>query len=260
MSVHSIHSHKGSPKSPLNSQDLHALKSDLAAAFRLAVHFGWEEAVGNHFSAACSADGRTFLLNPRWQHFSTIRASDLQTWQCDDSQALESSAPPDPSAWCLHGTLHSKVPEARVLLHVHPPFLTALMALKDPSIKPVDQNTARFFERCVIDHEYGGLADDQQEADRVAALLVKAPIVLMGNHGVMVSGDSVALAFDELYFLERAARTLVYAYQTGQPLKVLSDEVARRTSLGWVHYEGAALAHFEHLKNELRAQDPSFEY
>ena len=236
----------------------HALRVDLAAAFRLSVDMGWEEAVGNHFSAATSADGSRFLLNPRWQHFSTIRASDLQEWSAADDVAHHPK-PPDPSAWCLHATLHAEVPSARVLLHLHPPYATALMALKDPALKPVDQNTARFFERTAIDAHYGGLADDRQEALRVAQLLKKAPIVLMGNHGVLVSSDSVAMAFDELYFLERAARTLIFAYQTHQPLNVLSDEIARRTAEGWRQYDGAALAHFEFLKSPLRHREPSFE-
>ncbi len=38
------------------------LRVDLAAAFRLAVEFGWHEAVANHFSLAVSADGKKFLM------------------------------------------------------------------------------------------------------------------------------------------------------------------------------------------------------
>jgi len=238
------------------SEITHAVRVDLATAFRAAVKMGWDEAVGNHFSAATSADGQRFLLNPRWQHFSTIKASDLQEWHVADAVA-DHPNPPDPSAWCLHATVHAMVPHARVLLHVHPPYATALMALQDPAIKPVDQNTARFFERTVIDREYGGLADDQREAVRVAQLVARAPVVLMGNHGVMVSGEDVATAFDDLYFLERAARTLVLAYQTQQPLNVLSDAVARHTAAGWNAYAGAAYAHFEFLKSSLRREDPS---
>ena len=57
--------------------DSDALRIDLAAAFRLTARFGWHESVGNHFSAALSADGRRFLMNPKWRHFAAIRASDL---------------------------------------------------------------------------------------------------------------------------------------------------------------------------------------
>jgi len=54
-----------------------ALRQDLAAAFRLTARFGWHESVGNHFSVAVSDDGRKFLMNPKWRHFASIRASDL---------------------------------------------------------------------------------------------------------------------------------------------------------------------------------------
>src|ERR1041384_4748977 len=60
------------------------LRVDLAAAFRLAVEMNWHEGVGNHFSAAVSADGKQFLMNRKWRHFSTIRASDLQLLNADD--------------------------------------------------------------------------------------------------------------------------------------------------------------------------------
>jgi ribulose-5-phosphate 4-epimerase/fuculose-1-phosphate aldolase len=76
-----------------------ALRVDLAAAFRLAASFNWHEAVGNHFSVAVSADGRHFLMNPRWRHFSRIKASDLQWFDSQDEQTLQRSDAPDPSAW-----------------------------------------------------------------------------------------------------------------------------------------------------------------
>ncbi|MBX2879224.1 MAG: class II aldolase/adducin family protein, partial [Granulosicoccus sp.] len=123
------------------------LRVDLAAAFRLAVHFDWHESVANHFSAAISSDGKTFLLNPRWQHFSTIRASDLLLLRADDQEVMDRENAPDPSAWCIHGAIHAQVPHAKVLLHCHPPYATALSGLKDPSLKPIDQNTARFYNR-----------------------------------------------------------------------------------------------------------------
>ena len=53
------------------------IRIDLAASLRLACREGWNEAVANHFSAAVSADGRKFLVNPRWVHWSRVRASDF---------------------------------------------------------------------------------------------------------------------------------------------------------------------------------------
>jgi len=236
------------------------LRIDLAAAFRLAVEFNWHEAVGNHFSACVSDDGRQFLLNPRWKHFATIRASDLLLLDADDAGTMQRPGAPDPSAWCIHGAVHRHAPRARVLLHCHPPYATALAALKDPMFKPIDQNTARFYGLVGLDLAYGGIADDEAEGRRIAAALKEHPILMMGNHGVSVSAPTVAEAFDLLYFFERASRTMILAYSSGQPLNVMSPEIAARTAADWAEYNDSAFAHFEQLKSLLDAKDPSYRH
>src|SRR5208283_5006291 len=191
---------------------------DLAAAFRLAADMGWHESVGNHFSLAVSADGTKFLLNPRWKHYSLITASDLLLLDSEDADTMQRPDAPDPSAWCIHGRIHAAVPTARCVLHVHPPYATALAALADPDLKPIDQCTARFFNRIAIDRAFGGIADARAEGDRLVRVLGTKRHMLMGNHGVLVTARTVAEAFEDLYFLERASRTLVLAYSTGQKL------------------------------------------
>jgi ribulose-5-phosphate 4-epimerase/fuculose-1-phosphate aldolase len=234
------------------------LRIDLAAAFRLAVEFDWHESVGNHFSAAVSADGKRFLMNPRWKHFSTIRASDLLLLDADDPDVMDRPNAPDASAWTIHGSIHRARPNARVLLHCHPPYATALACLKDPTLKPIDQNTARFFGIMGIDLGFGGIADDGEEGARLARAFGNHPILMMGNHGVTVTAGTVAEAFEHLYFLERAAKTLMLAYASGQPLNVLSDEIAERTARGWRDYNDMAFAHFNALKGMLDKKDPSY--
>jgi ribulose-5-phosphate 4-epimerase/fuculose-1-phosphate aldolase len=235
-----------------------ALRVDLAAAFRLAAKFDWHESVANHFSAAVSADGKTFLLNPRWKHFSLVKASDLLTLHADDTSVMKSENAPDPSAWCIHGAVHANVPHARVLLHCHPIHATALACLKDPSIPPVDQNTARFFNRIAVDLNYGGIADDAAEGKRIADAFGNRSIMMMGNHGVSVAAESVAEAFEHLYYLERAAKTLMIAYGSGQPLSIMSDELAEATAQSWEQYSDSAYAHFEQLKSMLDQSDDSY--
>ncbi len=239
-------------------QDEAKLRVDLAAAFRLAVAFNWHESVGNHFSAAISDDGRSFLLNPKWRHFNSMRASDLLRLDADDETVMQREDAPDATAWCIHGAVHARLPEARVLLHCHPPYATALCALEDPGMKPVDQNTARFFNRVAVDTEFGGMADDTDEGARIAAAFAGQSTLIMGNHGVSVIGASVAEAFEEMYFFERAAKTLMLAYATGQPLGVMSDELAEKTAAAWDDYRDMAHPHFDYLKSELDAKDPSY--
>lgn len=234
------------------------LRVDLAAAFRLAVGFDWHESVGNHFSAAVSPDGGRFLMNPRWRHFSTIRASDLLLLDANDPGVMARPNAPDASAWSIHGSIHRARPQARVLLHCHPPYATALACLADPTMKPIDQNTARFFGITGVDLGFGGIADDADEGARLARAFGDHPVLMMGNHGVTVTAGTVAEAFEHLYFFERASKTLMIAYASGQPLNLLSDEVARRTAEGWRSYNGMAFAHFAALKASLDRKDASY--
>jgi ribulose-5-phosphate 4-epimerase/fuculose-1-phosphate aldolase len=234
------------------------LRTDLAAAFRLAVHYDWHEAVANHFSLAVSDDGKQFLMNPRWKHFSKIRASDLLLLNVDDKSTMSRPDAPDLTAWSLHGRLHAALPHARCIIHLHPPFATAIASLADPEIKPIDQNTARFFNRVAIDMEYGGMANTDDEGDRLARLLGNRSIMMMGNHGILVCAATVAEAFDLTYYLERACRNLVLAYQTGQKLHVMSPEVAEKTALEWEADRDQFHVHFAEMKTILDQKDPSY--
>jgi ribulose-5-phosphate 4-epimerase/fuculose-1-phosphate aldolase len=231
---------------------------DLAAAFRLAAHYNWHEAVANHFSLAVSRDGKQFLMNPRWRHFSKIKASDLLYLNSDDGSTMKRPDAPDLTAWSLHGRLHAALPQARCIIHLHPTYATTIAALADPEIKPIDQNTARFFNRVAVDMGYGGMANTDAEGDRLARLLGNKSIMMMGNHGVLVCAETVAEAFDLTYYLERSCRTLVLAYQTGQKLNVLAPDVAEKTAQEWEADREQFLSHFAEMKLILDGLDPSY--
>lgn len=231
---------------------------DLAAAFHLAALNDWHESIANHFSLAVSSDGKQFLMNPRWRHFTRISASDLLLLDADKEMSMDEPGAPDPSAWCIHGTIHRTLPQARCLLHVHSPYATALSYLKDPEIKPIDQNTARFFNRVAVDMNYGGIAHHEEEGKRIASVLGNKRIMMMANHGVLVIANSVAEAYDELYYLERACKTLILAYSTGQPLNIMSDELAEQTASDWELYSDSAFSHFDEMKQILAAQGSCF--
>jgi ribulose-5-phosphate 4-epimerase/fuculose-1-phosphate aldolase len=235
-----------------------AMRVDLAAAFRLAARLDWHEAVANHFSLAVSDDGRKFLMNPRWKHFSRVKASDLLFLDADDKTTMEGPNAPDVTAWCIHGAVHAANPKARCVLHLHLPYATALATLADPEIRPIDQNTARFYQRVVYDSCYEGMANSLEEGRRLAALLGDRKVLMMGNHGVLVAEESVALAFDTVYYLERACRTLVLAYSTGQTLNILPPGAAEQTARDWERCQPYGRAHFEEMKRVLDDEDPSY--
>ncbi|MEL6964194.1 MAG: class II aldolase/adducin family protein [Pseudomonadota bacterium] len=242
----------------LDHYELIDARADLAAAFRWTARLDMHEGVANHFSLAVSDDGRRFLMNPDARHFSKVRASELLLLDADDPDTMTRPGAPDPTAWTLHGRIHAKLPQARCVLHAHPKYVTVLASLADSTIYPIDQTTARFFEQIALDDGYGGMALGDDEGDRLAAKLGNKSVLMMGNHGVMVIGETVGRAFDSFYYLERAAQTLVTAYMTGKPLRVLSDEVARHTAEQWAIYPDASEKHFAELKRILDDEEPDY--
>ena len=235
---------------PIDHNDpVRQARIDLAASFRWAERYNWHEAVANHFSVATNEDGTQFLMNPNGMHFSRIKATNLLALDANDTDTLSNPDAPDATAWGLHGALHRNVPWARCALHIHSKYATVLATLQDSTIPPIDQNTAMFFNRIIVDENYGGLAFEE-EGERVCKLFTDPAkkTLVMGNHGVMVIGETVAEAWNTLYYFERAAETYILALQTGQPLRVMDAKIAEETAREINEYQDVIDNHLDQLK------------
>jgi ribulose-5-phosphate 4-epimerase/fuculose-1-phosphate aldolase len=106
--------------------------------------------------------------------------------------------------------------------------------------------------------DYGGMANTDEEGERIARLMGNKSIMMMGNHGVLICAATVAEAYDLTYYLERSCRNLVLAYQTGQPLHVMSAKVAEKTAQEWEADREQFHTHFTEMKSILDATDASY--
>ena len=231
---------------------------DLAASFRWAERLNLHEAVANHFSVAVNDDGSQFLINPNQMHFSRIRASELLLLDANDATTLEQEDAPDPTAWGLHGAIHRHCPHARCAMHLHPTYATVLATLADSSLPPIDQTSAMFYNRVVIDDDYGGLAFEN-EGERCAALFSdpKKSVMMMGNHGILVIGETVSETFDKAFYFERAAKTYILALQTGKPLKIMSNSIAESVASEIENYPQKS-KHLQEIKKILDAEKSNY--
>ena len=241
--------------------ELPTLRKDLATAFRWAARLNLHESIANHFSVATNASGSQFLLNPVGSHFSRLRASDLLLLDANDPAGQLGENAPDPTAWNLHAALHQALPQARCILHTHMHHATVLCCLKDFEFLMLDQNACRFHQRIAYDRDYAGMALDADEGARVAALMGKGKSVLfMGNHGVIVVGPTIAQAFDELYYLEKACALQVAALATGRELALIPEAVAARACSQWNDYPTRFSAlHFNALQTILNQEEPDYQ-
>jgi ribulose-5-phosphate 4-epimerase/fuculose-1-phosphate aldolase len=198
-------------------------------------------------------------MNPNQKHFSRIRASDLLVIDADDPNTLKGPDAPDPTAWGLHGAIHRNCPHARCAMHVHSIHATALACLQDKMLPPLDQNACMFYDRQVVDNNYGGLAFEE-EGQRCSELLSdpKKFVLIMGNHGIMVIGETVAQTFNRMYYFERAAEVYIRALQTGRPLAILSDEIAAKTADELEGYPEQDERHLSELKAILDEENVAY--
>ena len=233
---------------------------DLSVAFRWATRLDLHEAVANHFSVAVSDDGQKFLINPAGRHFSQMRASDLLLVDMNQAEfGIGDGQVVDPTALNLHGQIHKLVPDATCVLHTHMPYATALACLRDFEFLMLDQNACRFYNRIAYDRDYAGMALEASEGERVAKLLGKSRSVLfLANHGVIVIGKTVAEAFDELYYLEKASQLQVLALSTGRELELIPNETAAMVCKQWLEYPNAAEYHFAALTEILDQESRDF--
>jgi ribulose-5-phosphate 4-epimerase/fuculose-1-phosphate aldolase len=213
--------------SPRVADALAEARVHLAAAHRLAVLHELEEGIDNHFTMTVPGTAGQYLILPYGRHWSEARASELIVFD-EAGRVLEGSEGSlELSAHCIHVPIH-RVTGARVVLHTHQTWAMALNMLQDNRVLPASQTAAFFHDQIAYDDDYTGLAATLAEGERLAAAMGTKPVVFMKNHGVLVTGATVAQAYRRLYRLERVCRNQVLALSTGRPLAVLPDEVAAR--------------------------------
>ena len=231
---------------------------DLAAALRLAVRFELNEGIANHFSFALPGDDERFLVNPYGVHWSQIQARDILVVD-RHGNVHEGEGEADRTAVCIHGQVHLRHPRARCVLHTHMPHATALTAIEDGRLEPISQTALLFHGDVAYDDSYGGLATSVEEGDRIAVALGDKRILFLANHGVIVIGKTIAGAFHDLYYLERACELQVLAMSTGRPLKRIGANVAASTfDPRWIAAPTYGASHFAALKRVLDAEEPSY--
>jgi ribulose-5-phosphate 4-epimerase/fuculose-1-phosphate aldolase len=239
---------------------------DLAAALRWADRLGLTEGICNHFSYAVPERDDLWLINPQGLHWAEIRASDMLAID-PDGKVVAGEGEVEPTAFWIHSRVHRGRPSARCVLHSHMPYASALTAIEGGRLEPVIQSAMRFHGRVAYDDDpalgndagFGGAVLDAREGDRLARALGDKRVLFMANHGVLVVGENVAYAFDDLYYLERAAQAQVLAMSTGRRLRPVGDNmaaaIAAEVDSGMAVY---ATGHFEAIKRLLDRDAPGW--
>ncbi|MGM4909530.1 aldolase [Rhizobiales bacterium] len=260
--AHELNLAKGQPailrNLPLDTDEIWQARVDLAACLRMAARLGLEEGICNHFSAVVPGHPDLFLVNRLGWAFQEATASSLLI--CDfEGNVIAGDGVPEATAFFIHARLHKMSPRVGAAFHTHMPNATALSMVEGDPFIWAGQTSLKFYGRVAVDENYSGLALDEREGDRIAAVLGDKDILFMKNHGVMVCAPNIAEAWDDLYYLERAAEVQLKAMSTGRRLVPVSEEIAEQAAKQMREGDPeSARLHLESVRRVLDRQAPEY--
>lgn len=242
----------------LETDEIWQARCDLAACLRTAARLGLEEGICNHFSAVVPGHPDLFIVNRLGWAFQEATASSLLI--CDfEGNVIAGDGVPEATAFFIHARVHKMAPRVGAAFHTHMPNATALSMVEGEPLVWAGQTALKFYGRVAIDEHYNGLALDEREGDRIASVLGDKDILFMKNHGVMVCAPNIAEAWDDLYYLERAAEVQLKAMSTGRTLLPVSLEIAAETARQMREGDPeSARMHLESMRRVLDRLDPGY--
>jgi ribulose-5-phosphate 4-epimerase/fuculose-1-phosphate aldolase len=241
------------------SEEEWKIRVDLAAAYRLVAHYGWDDLIFTHLSARIPGPEHHFLLNPYNLMFEEVTASSLVKVDIGGNAVEPSPFITNPAGFTIHSAIHMAREDAHAVIHLHTPHGQAVSAHGD-GLLPLTQ-TAMLIRDEVAYHDYEGVAVDLDERERIVADLGSKGAMLLRNHGTLTVGETVGEAFVKMYFLERACQAQIYALSAGRegcnnPPQGAPEVTAQQGRIG-LKMAAAALA-WPALLRKMYRLDPSF--
>ena len=189
------------------------IRVDLAAAYRLVAHFGWDDLIFTHLSARVPGPEHHFLLNPYNLMFEEVTASSLVKVDIHGNAVETTPFITNPAGFVIHSAIHMAREDAQAVMHLHTPAGQAVSAHEE-GLLPLTQ-TAMLVRGDLAFHDYEGVATDLDERDRLVADLGDKGGMILRNHGTLAVGGSVGECFVKLHFIERACQAQIMALSAG---------------------------------------------
>lgn len=202
-------------------------RADLAAAFRLAAHFGWDDLLATHMSVRTPGE-ETFLINPFGLMFEEVTASSLVKVDLEGNIRSNTHYPVNAAGFTIHSAIHEGRPDVGCVIHLHTEAGIAVSGLEE-GLLPLNQNSMLLAPEIAY-HDYEGVAIDLSERERLQHDLGEQGMMILRNHGTLTVGTTVAAAFTRMFSLERACRLQCATLAQGRKINLPSKDALEKTA------------------------------
>ena len=234
------------------------IRVDLAAAYRMVAHYGWDDLIFTHLSARIPGPEHHFLLNPYQLMFEEVTASALVKVDIHGNPVEPTPFITNPAGFTIHSAIHMAREDAQAVMHLHTPAGQAVAAHRE-GLLPLTQ-TAMLVRGDLAFHDYEGVAVDLEERERLVANLGDKSAMILRNHGTLAVGKTIGECFVRLYFLERACQAQVMALSASEDVNLPpqgSPEITAQQGVMGLTVAANLLA-WPALKRKAYRLDPSF--
>ena len=242
--------------------DERALRVQLAATYRIFDMMGWTELIYNHISlrvpGPADSDEKHFLINPFGLHYSEVTASNLLKIDLHGNIIGDSPWPFNPAGFTPHATIHTGIPDAHCVMHVHTTAGMGVACLEE-GLSPSNFYSAQLHGKLAY-HEFEGITVHADEGPRLLKSIGDKPAVILRNHGLLAWGDSVPRTFAVLWLLQRACEIQLATQAMGRP-RLISEEIQRKCTADSLQFSarfGAGQDVFDALVRKLDRIDTSY--
>jgi ribulose-5-phosphate 4-epimerase/fuculose-1-phosphate aldolase len=230
----------------------------LAAAYRIFAHLGWQELIYNHLSLRVPGEPQHYLINPFGLHYTEVTASNLVKVDGDGTLVGPSDWPINPAGFTFHGAIHRTLPDAHCVMHVHTTPTMAVCCLED-GLSFSNFYAAQLWGQ-VAYHDFEGITVHLDEGQRILASAQGRPVLLLRNHGPVVMGRTVADAFSRMWLVQRACEVQLASQGMGRvrEIPVAVRERCVRDSLNFNPSFGAGEDGFAAMQRLIDRVDPGY--
>ncbi|KAJ5718424.1 hypothetical protein N7488_004070 [Penicillium malachiteum] len=223
--------HRGKALPGIPQFDSHAEKRQwqlehMAGAFRVFAREGYAEGISGHISVRDPEFEDRFWINPLAVHFGLLKASDMICVNLDGDVVVgNTNGSINAAGFQIHSSVHRARKDVHAICHTHSVHGRAWSAFAKP-LDMINQDVCYFYKAHSVYSDYGGIANEASEGQRIAQSLRDGKAVILMNHGLLTVGQTVDEAAFLFCLMERSCKIQLLVDRTELEKHIVSDEEA----------------------------------